>query len=81
MSGRVESGVLDEGDSAGVPQESFENHFRDMLQATARAGTFVRVFEERALRAQYLFRARLTRACCGGDVRARVWNVSHLMWS
>ncbi len=25
MSGRVESGVLDEGDSAGVPQESFEN--------------------------------------------------------
>ncbi len=31
MRGRVESGVLDEGDSAGVPQESFENHFRDML--------------------------------------------------
>ncbi len=31
MSGRVESGVLDEGDSAGVPQESFENHFRDMF--------------------------------------------------
>ncbi len=30
MSGRVESGVLDEGDSAGVPQDSFENHFRDM---------------------------------------------------
>ncbi len=30
MSGRVESGVLDEGDSAGVPQEGFENHFRDM---------------------------------------------------
>ncbi len=28
--------------------------------ATARAGTFVHVFEERALRAQYLFRARLT---------------------
>ncbi len=23
MSGRVESGVLDEGDSAGVPQDSF----------------------------------------------------------
>ncbi len=28
MSGRVESGVLDEGDSAGVPQESFGNHFK-----------------------------------------------------
>ncbi len=28
-----------------------------------RAGTFVLVFEERALRAQYLLRARLTRAC------------------
>ncbi len=28
MSGRVESGVLD-GDSAGVSQDSFENHFRD----------------------------------------------------
>ncbi len=37
-----------------------------MIQATARAGTFVRVFEERALR------ARLTRAWRGGDVRARV---------
>ncbi len=34
-----------------------------MIQATERAGTFVRVFEERALRAQYLLRARLTRAC------------------
>ncbi len=33
-------------------------------------GTFVSVFEERALRAQYLFRARLTRAWRGGDVRA-----------
>ncbi len=31
MNWRVESGVLDEGDSAGVPQESFENHFRDMF--------------------------------------------------
>ncbi len=31
MSGGVESGVLDEGDSAGVPQDSFENHFRDMF--------------------------------------------------
>ncbi len=31
MRGRVESGVLDEGDSVGVPQESFENHFRDMF--------------------------------------------------
>ncbi len=31
MSGRVESGVLNEGDSAGVPRESFENHFRDMF--------------------------------------------------
>ncbi len=29
MSGRVESSVLDEGDSAGVPHDSFENHFRD----------------------------------------------------
>ncbi len=28
MSGRVESGVLDERDSAGVPQDSF---FRDMF--------------------------------------------------
>ncbi len=26
MSWRVESGVLDEGDSAGVLQDSFENH-------------------------------------------------------
>ncbi len=26
MSGRVESGMLDEGDSAGVPQDSFKNH-------------------------------------------------------
>ncbi len=43
-----------------------------MIQARARAGTFVRVFEERALRAQYLFRARFTRAWRGGDVRARV---------
>ncbi len=31
MSGRVESGVLDEGDSAGLLQDSFENHFRDMF--------------------------------------------------
>ncbi len=23
--------MLDEGDSAGVPQDSFENHFRDMF--------------------------------------------------
>ncbi len=29
-----------------------------MIQATARADTFVRVFEERALRAQYLLHAR-----------------------
>ncbi len=43
----------------------------EMIQATARGGTFVRVFEERALRAQYLFRARLTRAWHRGDVRAR----------
>ncbi len=33
MSGRVESGVLAEGDSAGVPQDSFENHFRDKKSA------------------------------------------------
>ncbi len=39
-----------------------------MIQATARAGTFVRVFKERALRAQYLLHARLTRAWCGGDI-------------
>ncbi len=38
----------------------------EMIQATARAGTFVHVFEERALRAQYLFRTRLTRAWHGG---------------
>ncbi len=31
MSRQVESGVLDEGDSAGVPQDSFQNHFRDMI--------------------------------------------------
>ncbi len=31
MSGRVESGVLDEGDSAGLLQDSFEDHFRDMF--------------------------------------------------
>ncbi len=31
MSGRVESGVLDEWDSAGVPQDSFLNHFREMF--------------------------------------------------
>ncbi len=37
-----------------------------MIQATARAGTFVRVFEERALRAQCLFRAGLTRAVASG---------------
>ncbi len=35
MSGRVESCVLDEGDSAGGPQESFENHFRDVLKYDA----------------------------------------------
>ncbi len=40
-----------------------------MIQATARAGTFVRVFEEHMLCAQYLLRARLTRAWRGGDVR------------
>ncbi len=35
MSGRVESGALDEGQSAGMLQDSFENHFRDMfLNAT-----------------------------------------------
>ncbi len=32
-----------------------------MIPSTARAGTFVRVFEERVLQAHYLFRARLTR--------------------
>ncbi len=31
MSLRVESGVLDEGDSAGLLRDSFENHFRDMF--------------------------------------------------
>ncbi len=44
-------------------------------------GTFLHVFEERTLRAQYIFRARLTRTWRGGDVRVRVWNVSRLMWS
>ncbi len=47
----------------------------EMIQATARADTFVRVFEERALRAQYLraiLRARLTYAWRGGDVRVHV---------
>ncbi len=43
-----------------------------MIQATARPGTFVRVFEEGALRAQCLLRACLTRAWRGGDIRARV---------
>ncbi len=128
MSGRVESGVLDEGDSAGLLQDSFENHLIDMflnvthikyitcthsfkaaliaflvtswlnwprhcmhvvyfalwyemIQATARAGTFVRAMVEHALRAQHRFRARLTRAWRRGEVGAHVWNVSHLMWS
>ncbi len=31
MSGRVESGVLDDGDRAGLLRDSFENHFRDMF--------------------------------------------------
>ncbi len=31
MSWRVESGVLDEWDSVGLLQDSFENHFRDMF--------------------------------------------------
>ncbi len=31
MNWRVESGVLDEGDSAEALQDSFENHFRDMF--------------------------------------------------
>ncbi len=31
MNWRVESGVLDEGDSAMMLQDSFENHFRDMF--------------------------------------------------
>ncbi len=31
MNWRVESGVLDEGDSAGMLQGSLENHFRDMF--------------------------------------------------
>ncbi len=53
----------------------------EMTQNKVRTGTFVRVFEERALRAQNIFHARLTRAWRGGDVRARVWNVSRLMWS
>ncbi len=32
MNWRVESGVLDEGDSAGMLRDSFENHFRDSSQ-------------------------------------------------
>ncbi len=31
MSWRVESSVLDEGDSARMLQDSLENHFRDMF--------------------------------------------------
>ncbi len=31
MSWRVELSVLDEGDSARMLQDSFENHFRDMF--------------------------------------------------
>ncbi len=31
MSWRVEYSVLDEGDSAMMLQDSFENHFRDMF--------------------------------------------------
>ncbi len=31
MSLRVKSGVLDEGDSARMLQDTFENHFRDMF--------------------------------------------------
>ncbi len=31
MNWRVESGVLDEGDSAGLLWDGFENHFRDMF--------------------------------------------------
>ncbi len=31
MSWLVDSGVLDERDSAGRLQDSFENHFRDMF--------------------------------------------------
>ncbi len=47
----------------------------EIIQATAHAGTFVCVFEERALQAQYLcaiLRARLTHAWRGGDVRVHV---------
>ncbi len=32
MNWRVESGVLDEGDSAGMLRDSFENHFSDSSQ-------------------------------------------------
>ncbi len=31
MGGHVELDVLDEGGSAGVPQDSCKNHFRDMF--------------------------------------------------
>ncbi len=38
MSGRVESGVLDEGDSAGVPQDRFLKPFqRHVLKCGAHA--------------------------------------------
>ncbi len=50
----------------------------EMRQATARAGVFVRAIEDRA---QYRFRARLTRACRWSKAGARVWNISRLMWS
>ncbi len=42
MSRRVESGVLDEGDSAGLLQDSLENHFRDMFLNMTRAFTDLR---------------------------------------
>ncbi len=49
-------------------------HFfwNEMIPATVRAGTFVRVFEESTLQAQYLFHTRLTRAWHGSDIRAHV---------
>ncbi len=44
----------------------------EMIQATARAGAFVRAIEEHALRAQYRFRTRLTRAWRWSEAGARL---------
>ncbi len=44
----------------------------EMIQATVRAGAFVRAIEEHALRAQYRFRTRLSRAWRWSEAGARL---------